>query len=46
MEDFIDTEEIFRELKELDIALRRESSILSIDSASSQKKEWSDYWAW
>lgn len=46
MEDLIDTDEIFRELEELGVALRRESSASSICSSTSQKKEWEDYWAW
>lgn len=45
MEDFIDTDEIFRELEELGVALRRDSSVSSIYSTVSQKKEWEDYWA-
>lgn len=46
MGEFIDTDEIFRELQELGVSLRRDSSTSSIYSCASQKKEWEDYWAW
>lgn len=46
MEEFINTDEIFRELQDLEVTLRRDSSTSSIYSSASQKKEWEDYWAW
>lgn len=45
MEEFFDTDEIFRELEELGVELRRDS-VASVYSNSSQQSEWKDYWAW